>query len=139
MNLLRVAFIVLLSWNICLQEKLCCIMLICVLQITIKNNKIKWGREAIGEFRLRKIDETRDYLSDEIKHNDSMSEKYKKKCKYLNYVKNLLILVSAATGCVSENIKTLKSKIYKRMTAKYIKPYVRQFRFLRPFWFSITR
>ena len=30
-----------------------------------------------------------------------MSEKYKKTCKYLNYVENLLILSSTITGCVS--------------------------------------
>ena len=30
-----------------------------------------------------------------------MSEKYKKTCKYLNYVGNLLILSSIITGCVS--------------------------------------
>ena len=30
-----------------------------------------------------------------------MSEKYKKTCKYLNFVKNLLILVSTVTNCVS--------------------------------------
>ena len=30
-----------------------------------------------------------------------MSEKYKKTCKYLNYVANLLILSSIITGCVS--------------------------------------
>ena len=46
------------------------------------------------EFRFKKIDETGNYLLDEIKHNDLMSEKYKKKCKYLNYVEHLLILVS---------------------------------------------
>ena len=57
--------------------------------------------EASLEFRLRKIDETRNYLLDEIKHNDLMSGKYKKTCKYLNYVKQLLILVSTVTGCVS--------------------------------------
>ena len=49
----------------------------------------------------RKIDETRNYLLDEIKHNDLMSKKYKKKCNYLNYVEHLLILVSTVTGCVS--------------------------------------
>ena len=37
--------------------------------------------EASLEFRLRKIDETRNYLLNEIKHNDLMSEKYKKPCK----------------------------------------------------------
>ena len=29
-----------------------------------------------------------------------MSEKYKKTCKYLNYVEDLLTLVSTVTGCV---------------------------------------
>ena len=40
--------------------------------------------EASLEFRLRKIDEARNYLSGEIKHNDLIIEKYKKICKYLN-------------------------------------------------------
>ena len=57
--------------------------------------------EASTEFRVRKIDETRDYLLDEIKNNDLMSEKDKKTCKYLNYVEDLLILSSTITGCVS--------------------------------------
>ena len=57
--------------------------------------------EASLEFRLRKIDETRNYLLDEIKDNNLMSEKYKKTCKYLNYVENLLTLASTVTGCVS--------------------------------------
>ena len=64
----------------------------------LKTNTIA---EASLEFRLRKIDETRNYLLGEIKHNDLMNEKYKKTCKYLNYVENLLNLVSANTGCVS--------------------------------------
>ena len=46
------------------------------------------------------MDETRNYLLDEIKHNDLMSETYKKSCKYLNYVENLLILSLTITGCV---------------------------------------
>ena len=45
------------------------------------------------EFRLRKIDETRYYLLVEIKHNDLMSERYKKTCEYLNFVEHLLILI----------------------------------------------
>ena len=56
--------------------------------------------EASIEFRLRKIDGTRNYLLDEIKYNDLMSEKYKKTCKYLHYVENFLILASTVTGCV---------------------------------------
>ena len=58
--------------------------------------------EASLAFRLRKIDETRDNSHlQEIKHNDLMTEKYKKTCKYINYVEHLLILVSTVTGCVS--------------------------------------
>ena len=30
-----------------------------------------------------------------------MREKYKKTCKYLNYVENLLIIASTISGCVS--------------------------------------
>ena len=52
------------------------------------------------EFRSGKIDERRNRL-EEIKHNDLMSEKYQKTCKYLNYVEHLLILVSKVAGCVS--------------------------------------
>ena len=51
------------------------------------------------EFRLKKIDETRNYLLEEIKHNDLTSEKIKKTYKYFNYVKHLLTL--AITICVS--------------------------------------
>ena len=42
--------------------------------------------EASLDFRLRKFDETRNYLLDVINHNDLMSEKYKEICKYL-YIK----------------------------------------------------
>ena len=62
--------------------------------------KINLTGEARIEFRLRKSDETTGYLSDEIKNNDLMSEKYKKTCKYLNYIENLLILSSTITGCL---------------------------------------
>ena len=55
--------------------------------------------KAGPQFRLRKTDDTRKYLLDEIKHNDLMTEKDETTCKYLNYVKNVLISVSAVTGC----------------------------------------
>ena len=56
--------------------------------------------ETSLEFRLRKTDETTNYLLEEIKRNDLISERHKKTCKYLNYVEQLLILVSTITGCV---------------------------------------
>ena len=45
------------------------------------------------EFRLRKLDKKRNYLLEQMKHNDLMNQKYKNTCKYLNYVEKLLILV----------------------------------------------
>ena len=57
--------------------------------------------EARLEFRLIKIDETINYLLHETKHNDLISKKHKKTCKYLSYVEHLIILVSAVTDCFS--------------------------------------
>ena len=53
------------------------------------------------KFRFKKIDETRNYLLEKINHNVLMNEKHKKTRKYLNFVEQLLILVSTVTGCVS--------------------------------------
>ena len=53
------------------------------------------------KFKLKKIDETRNYLLEEINLYDLMREKYKKTCKYLNYVEHLLILALTSTSCVS--------------------------------------
>ena len=53
------------------------------------------------EFGFKKVDESRNYLLKEIKHNNSMSEKYKKTCKYLNYIEHLFTWTSTITSCVS--------------------------------------
>ena len=45
-------------------------------------------------------------LLEEIKHNNLMSEKYKKVCRYLNYVEQFLVFISAASGCVSISVFT---------------------------------
>ena len=58
------------------------------------------------KFRLRKVDVMRNCLLEEIKHNNLMSEKNKKTFRCLNYVRNLLILVSTVTGCVSISVIT---------------------------------
>ena len=60
--------------------------------------------EASAEFRFKKIGEKINYRLDEINYNDLMSEKYKKACKYLNYVKQLVVLVSTVAGCVSVSV-----------------------------------
>ena len=70
-----------------------------------KNGKIIYNylRKNMSnlEFILKKVDKARNYLVDKINHNDLMRQKYKKTCKYLNYVELFLILVSIVTGCVS--------------------------------------
>ena len=70
-----------------------------------KNDKIIYkyfqDRYAKSSVQIKKIDKTRNYLLEEIKHNDLTSEKYKKTCKYLNYIEHLLILVSTVTGRIS--------------------------------------
>ena len=46
----------------------------------INISKINMTEEAGLEFRLRKIDEIKNYILDELNHSDLMSEKYKKTC-----------------------------------------------------------
>ena len=53
------------------------------------------------EFRLKSIDETRNYFLEEIKQNELMSKKHKKVCKTLNYMEHFLILAPTITGCIS--------------------------------------
>ena len=53
-------------------------------------------------FRLKRINKTINFLFEEIKNNDLISEKQKKICgKYLNYDERFLILDSTITRCVS--------------------------------------
>ena len=50
---------------------------------------------------MKNIDETRNYLIEEINRNELMSKKHKKVCTTLNYIEHFLILGSTITGCVS--------------------------------------
>ena len=45
------------------------------------------------EFRLKKIDETRNYFLEEIRHIEFMNGKCKKVLTTLNYIKHLCIVV----------------------------------------------
>ena len=51
-------------------------------------------KKVIQKFRLKKIDETRNYFLEEIKQNKLMSKKQKTVCTTLNYVEHFLILTS---------------------------------------------
>ena len=53
------------------------------------------------EFRLKNIDETRNYLIEEINPNELMNKKHKKVCTTSNYIEHFLIFASTITGCVS--------------------------------------
>ena len=53
------------------------------------------------EFRLKTIDETRNYLIEETIRNDLISKKRKKVFTTLSYIERFLILSSTITRCVS--------------------------------------
>ena len=54
----------------------------------------------IQEFRLKNIDETRNYFLEEKVQNELMSRRHRKVCTTLNYIKHFLILASTITGCI---------------------------------------
>ena len=57
----------------------------------------------IQKFRLKNMDETRNYLLEEIKQNELMlmSRKNKKVCRTVSYIEHFLILASTISGCIS--------------------------------------
>ena len=61
-------------------------------------------REAFTLNLKKETEETRNYLFEEINHNELISEKHKKTCVTLNYVKHLLIKASAVTWRVSISV-----------------------------------
>ena len=61
------------------------------------------------EFRLKHIDETRNYSIEEISRNELMNKKHRKVCITLNYIEHFLILAFTITGCIS--ISTFSSLI----------------------------
>ena len=56
------------------------------------------------EFRLKNINETRNYFIKEINQNELMTKKYKKVCRILNYIEHLFLLTSTVSGCVSISV-----------------------------------
>ena len=53
------------------------------------------------EFRLKKIDEPRNCLNEEMNRNELMNKKPKKVCRILNYIDHSLIAIPTITGFVS--------------------------------------
>ena len=53
------------------------------------------------EFRLKNIDETKNYFLEEIQQNKLISRKHKNACATLHCIEHFLIFASAVTGCIS--------------------------------------
>ena len=53
------------------------------------------------EFRLKNIDKTKNYFLEKIKENEFIRKKHRKVCQVLNYIDQLLVVISTITGCVS--------------------------------------
>ena len=59
------------------------------------------GENISHEFRLKNIDDTRNYFVEEIDQNEFLCKKHKKVCATLNYIDHVLILASVVTICIS--------------------------------------
>ena len=57
--------------------------------------------KIILEFRLKNIDETRNYFVEETDQNELMNNKRKMVCKTTDYIEHFLLLVSTVTGRIS--------------------------------------
>ena len=53
------------------------------------------------EFRLKNIDETKNYFLEEVKKNELMAKKHKKDWATLNYIEHFLILAPTVTRFIS--------------------------------------
>ena len=53
------------------------------------------------KFRLKKVEEIKNYLIQEINRNELMSKRHKKVYRNLNYVDYLLFMISIITWCTS--------------------------------------
>ena len=53
------------------------------------------------EFRLKIIDEIRNYLIEEINQNELISKKHNKFCRVVNYINHILIVISTINWWVS--------------------------------------
>ena len=73
-----------------------------MVQLKIYNYFKNAAEENISqEIRLKNIDETKNYLIEEINRNELMSKKHKKVCTNLNYIEQFMILDSTITRRVS--------------------------------------
>ena len=72
------------------------------------------------EFRLKNVDEKRNYLIQELIQNELMSKKHKNVYRVLNYIENLLILISTVNGCVFISVFASLVGIFIEITSSLI-------------------
>ena len=72
------------------------------------------------EFKLKNLDEIRNYFIEKINQNELMSKKSKNVCEVSNYIKYLLTLVSKIFGCVSISAFASLGGIPKGMTSSAV-------------------
>ena len=65
------------------------------------------------EFRVKNIDNTRNFLIEEINRNELMSKNLKKFCTTLSYIEYIVILASSITVCISISAFTSLIGIYR--------------------------
>ena len=73
------------------------------------------------EFREKNIDETRNYFTEEINHNEKIIKKRKKICMVLSYSERLLMLASADTECISISVFACLVRIPLAITSSSVR------------------
>ena len=73
------------------------------------------GENISHKYRLKNIDETRNYFIGEINQNQLMSKEHKKVCTVLNYSKRLFFLASVVTRFVSISVFSRHYKFCSRI------------------------
>ena len=56
-------------------------------------------RKTTQSLKYKKIDEAKNDILEEIKHNELMGEKHEKVCRTLNYIDYFLAFDSATSSC----------------------------------------
>ena len=72
------------------------------------------------EYRLKDINETRNYFSEKIDQSELISKKHKKGCTSLSHIEHFLISVSLSTGCISVSAFASLIGISKGITSSAI-------------------
>ena len=73
-----------------------------------------------SQFILKNIDETRNYLLEQIEQNELMSSKYKMVCTTINSIEKFLLLASRIIACISISVFTSLLVVFIGFTSSEI-------------------